>query len=148
MELVERTYSERDWTPILLFIIGIAAFILLFFQWDILEALNIESHFRSGMNFSLGALFGSSLSLSLITITRPKIHICNYYLSRHRGMEEATWDQVTEVEKKGNYLILRTPEVQFQKKIRISLSKVKEREEIVKDVEKICEIKGIPFTKH
>ena len=63
-------------------------------------------------------------------------------------MEEATWDQVTEVEKKGNYLILRTPEVQFRKKIRISLSKVKEREEIVKDVEKICEIKGIPFKKH
>ena len=66
---------------------------------------------------------------------------------RHRTLEVVSWNQVKRVKKKGNYLILHTPEVQFKKQYRISLFPVKGKEEIVKDVEKICEMKGIPFEK-
>jgi hypothetical protein len=58
-----------------------------------------------------------------------------------------SWNQVKGVKKKGNYLVLHTPGVQFKKEHRISLSAVMKKEEIVKDVEKICEMEGIPFEK-
>ncbi|MBU7019216.1 MAG: hypothetical protein HXS44_17030 [Theionarchaea archaeon] len=147
MESLENIYLERNWTPLLWFIAIVLVLTISFVQLEIEEALGIEPHINPGLNFFLGFLTAMSFSHFITSQSRPKIQICNHFLIRHRALEAVGWNQVKKVEKKGNHLILHTPEVQFKKEIRISLSAVKEKEEIVKDVEKICEMKGILFKK-
>jgi hypothetical protein len=148
MESVEKIYSEKNWTPIMWVIIMAIAFAAGFFQLDIQEAMNIKPYINPGVNFFSGFLFALAWTYFLTSLSRPRIRICNHYLIRHRYLQMVSWGQVTNVEEKENHLVFNTPEVQFQKKLRISLSKIQEKEEIVKDIEKICEIKGIPFKKH
>ncbi|MBU7019219.1 MAG: hypothetical protein HXS44_17045 [Theionarchaea archaeon] len=147
MESLENIYLEKNWTPLLWFTAIVLVITISFVQLDIQKALGIKPHINPGLNFFLGYMAAWFLGPFMTSLTRPKIQICNHFLVRHRTLEAVSWNQVKKVKKKRNYLVLHTPEVQFKKEIRISLSPVKGREEIVKDVEKICEMKGIPFEK-
>lgn len=147
MESLENIYLERNWTPLMWFTAMVLTFTISLFQLDIQKALGIEPHINPGLNFFLGFMVAWFLGPFMTSLSRPKIQICNHFLIRHRALEVVSWNQVKGVKKKGNYLILNTPGVQFKKEHRISLSAVKKKEEIVKDVEKICEMEGIPFEK-
>jgi hypothetical protein len=147
VESLENTYLERNWTPLMWFIAIVLVITISFVQLDIQKALGIEPHINPGLNFFLGFLTAMSFFHFITSLSGPKIRICNHFLIRHRTLEAVSWNQVKSVKKRGNYLVLHTPEVQFKKEIRISLSAVKKKEEIVKDVEKICEMEGIPFEK-
>ncbi|MBU7046855.1 MAG: hypothetical protein HXS54_10510 [Theionarchaea archaeon] len=147
MESLENTYLERNWTPMLWFTVMVLVITISFVQIDIQKALDIKPHINPGLNFFLGFLVAMFYTHFITSLSRPKIQICNHFLIRHRTLEAVSWNQVKSVKKRGKYLVLHTPEIQFKKEIRIFLSPVKGKEEIVKDVEKICEMKGIPFKK-
>jgi hypothetical protein len=82
---------------------------------------------------------------SLLTVlTRPRTRICDHFLLDFHDQHVISWNQVSRVRVKGNYLSLILPEKRIWKKYAMS---IQDREGLIDYVEDICKSRGIPFER-
>ncbi len=149
-EVISMVSSEKEYpgdkkARIFWFALMVGIFGVTLFQIDILEAMGREPYFNPAHNFLLGGSFTLALYSFLNSLFRAKRRICDHFYMDNYDQNIMRWDQIKNVAVEGNYLILYLPEAKVWKTHRISLSSVPDKEEFVKEIRRICEIRGIPF---
>ena len=142
MESLEKAYSGRKRTKIFWIVIMVVILGIFYFQPEILESMNIKPRIHPGFSFILGGFFVQSLYYFFVSLSRPKTRICNHFLIDNYDQNVFSWSKIEKVKIEGDYLIFIIPKGRLWKEYRISLFST-----VDKDVEKICEIRGIPFEK-
>ena len=144
MELKEKIYPGKRESIIIRVILLAVLFGILFFQVDILKALGREPHIDAGLNFVIGC-FSTQLAYGLFAaVTRPRMRICDHFLLDTYDKNVISWNQVSKVRLKGNYLSLVLPERQLMKEYPIS---IQDKEGLISYVEVICENREIPLER-
>jgi hypothetical protein len=77
-------------------------------------------------------------------LTRPRTRICDHFLLDFHDEYVISWNEVSRVRVKGNYLSLILPEKRIWKKYAMS---IQDREGLIDYVEDICKSRGIPFER-
>ena len=144
MELKEKTYPGKRESIIIRVILLAVLLGILFLQVDILKALGREPHINAGLNFLVGC-YTTQLAYGLFAaVTRPRTRICDHFLLNSYDRNVISWNQVSKVRIKGNYLYLILPERRLLKEYPIS---VQDREGLIDYVEDICKSRGIPLER-
>ena len=115
------------------------------FQREILEALGRQPHFSPGLSFLLGCFFATRVYYFVDSLFRAKMRICDHYLIDNYDQNIVRWSQIKNVAVEGNSLTLHMSETRVWKGYSISLSSVPDKEEFMKEIKRICEIRGILF---
>ena len=145
MESLEKAYFSDKGLKIFWLALVVVFFGILFLQLDILKMLGREPRIYAGLNFILGGYLALILNSFAKSLFRPKIRVCGHFLVSSYGESVVSWSQITSVKLKRSALVLEVPEAKFMKKISISMFFIPDKETLVEDIKKICEIKGIPF---
>ena len=128
------------WLALMAIIFGVTLL-----QRDILEAMGKQPYPAPGLNFMLGGLFAWPLFYFIESLFRPKKRICDHFYMDNYDQHIMSWNQVKSVTVKGNWITLYLPEAGLRKTHNISLSSVPDREEFMKEIKRICKVRGIPF---
>ncbi len=80
----------------------------------------------------------------LTVLTKPRMRICNHFLLNVHDQYVISWNEVSRVRVKGNYLYLILPEKRIWKKYPMP---IQEMEGLIDYVEDICKNRGIPFER-
>ena len=148
MESMGKVYfSHRD-IVILKSATIVAFFAITLFLPYILQEININFVFHWRISFFLGVLFMFLLVNFGKSLKKPKIRICDHFLMLNYDQDVLNWNQITSARKEGNTLIFNIQKCKYEKgSYKVSLSSVPKREEFIREVEGICENKGIPFKR-
>ena len=144
MELKEKIYPGKRESIIIRVILLAVLLGILFFQMDILKVLGREPHIDAGLNFVIGC-FSTQLAYGLFAaVNRPRMRICDHFLLDAYDKNVISWNQVSKVRIKGNYLYLILPERRLLKEYPISIY---DGEGFIDYVEDICRSRGIPLER-
>ncbi|MBU7017839.1 MAG: hypothetical protein HXS44_10035 [Theionarchaea archaeon] len=77
-------------------------------------------------------------------LTRPRTRICDHFLLNLHDEYVISWNQVSKVRVKGNYLYLILPEKRIWKKYPVS---IQDSGGLIDYVEDICKSRGIPLER-
>ena len=141
----EKEYPGSKRGKIFRFALMVGILGVTFFQLEILEAMGRQPRIDPGINFILGGLLGVQLFYFINSLLKVGMRICDHFLIDHYDQNIMRWSQIKKVAVEGNSLTLHMPEARVRKKYHISLSYVPDKEEFMKEIKRICEIRGIPF---
>ncbi len=141
----EKEYPGSKRGRIFQFALMVGILGVFFFQLEILEAMGRQPRIDPGINFILGGLFAVVGFYFINSLLKASIRICDHFLTDNFDQVVLRWSQIKSVAVEGNSLALHMPKARIRKKYHIPLSYVPDREEFMKEIKRICEIRGIPF---
>lgn len=142
----EKVYVGNKKRTVFWLILSLAIFVVLFYyHWDITRALHLHPAYNSLVSLMIGSISAKIDGGLIKSLSGPKIHLCNHFLMFSGNVIH--WDHVTHVKvTKEGWLTIDTTKGKNMRN-RINVGSISHREEFLDDIEKMCEIKEIPFEK-
>ncbi len=145
MELKEKTYPRSRDSIITILVFPLAALFGI-----VVSLLYTEAKIGRGyliypvLYLVIGAFSFIFYNNLCAVLTRPRTRICDHFLLNLHDEYVISWNQVSRVRVKGNYLYLILPEKRIWKKYAMS---IQDNEGLIDYVEDICKNRGIPLER-
>ena len=145
MELKEKTYPRSKESIATILVFPLAALFVI-----VVSLLYTEAKIGRGdliypaLYLTIGAFSVFFCDSLLSVLTRPRTRICEHFLLDLHDQNVISWNQVSKVRVKGNYLSLILPEKRIWKKYPMS---IQDNELLIYYVQDICKSLGIPFER-
>ncbi|MGD2250001.1 MAG: hypothetical protein PVF58_16470 [Candidatus Methanofastidiosia archaeon] len=149
MELSEYGYSaSKKRSIIYIFVYVIFFAILFYYHQDIINALNLPVIYNSVFSLLLGLFFADLTYSHFRSFFKPKIRICQHFFIYSYDQTVIPWNQITHMRvTTEGWLVITVSSEEKSHTHRVNVGSVSNKKKFLCDIEKICEIKEIPFEK-
>jgi hypothetical protein len=147
MKSLQKTYYNKKRVKFFWAFIVIALFMILTFQGNIPKITKMYPVFVAIFNYSIGVIFAFSFLALHRAAYKPKMRLCEHFLSCDYDLLVWDWNQIESVKIDGTKLSTRVMVKNVKTTSKVSLSHVINTEDLIRDIEEMCAAKGIPFER-
>jgi hypothetical protein len=147
MKSLQKAYYSKKRVKLFWALIPIALSATFVFQGHMPKITEIDPVFVAIFNFSIGALFAFSFFALHRAAYKPKMRMCEHFLSCNYDLLVWDWNQIESVKIDGTELSTRVMLKNAKITSKVSLSHVVNTEDLIRDIEEMCAAKGIPFER-